>query len=186
MNLHIRAVHTFSALVALFLLPIGVARASVIDLAPNGFEVSESVAISAPPEQIYAAIASPSHWWSSRHTYSGDAANLSLEPKAGGCWCETVPDGSTVLHMTVLYAAPGKELRLSGALGPFQSLAVAGVLDWTIAKTATGADVIADYRIGGYAKGGFSELAPAADTTLGEQVARLKNFVETGSPEAAH
>jgi len=31
-------------------------------------------------------------------------------------------------------------------------------------------------------EGGFEKMAPAADGMLGEQVQRLKLFVETGSP----
>ena len=65
-------------------------------------------------------------WWNSAHTFSHDAHNLSIQDKAMGCFCETLPDGGSVRHMEVLNAAPGKALVLSGALGPMQSLAVTG------------------------------------------------------------
>jgi hypothetical protein len=65
------------------------------------------------------------------HTFSGNAHNLSIEEKAMGCFCEKLPDGGGVSHMEVVYFAPGKTLRLSGALGPLNTWAapVDGVLE---------------------------------------------------------
>lgn len=159
------------------------ARAGVVDLADNGFEVQETVHIAAPPDRVYESIIVPGRWWNSDHSFSGNAANMTLDAKAGGCWCEALPGGGSALHMIVVYALPGKTLRLRGALGPFQSLAVDGVLNWSLKGDATGTDVTLDYRIGGYAKGGFADLSQAADGVLRGQVERLKTFVETGSPD---
>ncbi|MDB5498278.1 MAG: ATPase, partial [Phenylobacterium sp.] len=40
------------------------------------------------------------------------------------------------------------------------------------------------YDVGGYAKGGLAEtLAGPVDMVLGEQVARLKKYLETGRPD---
>src|SRR4029077_3073505 len=58
-------------------------RAAVIDSAANGFSVVEKTHISASPDKIYAALVAPARWWSSKHTFSQDAANLSLDPVAG-------------------------------------------------------------------------------------------------------
>src|ERR1700740_455545 len=57
---------------------VGSAEAEVKSVAPNGFEVVETVTIQAPPEQVYSALGKISQWWSSSHTFSHDAANLSL------------------------------------------------------------------------------------------------------------
>ena len=47
-----------------------------------------------------------------------------------------------------------------------------------------GTDVVLTYDFGGYAKGGLAEtLAAPVDKVLGEQVARLKKYVETGKPD---
>jgi uncharacterized protein YndB with AHSA1/START domain len=170
---------------AVGLAPIGAGRAAaeVISAAANGFEVRETAHIAAPPDKVYAALLLPARWWSSQHTFSGDAANLVLEPRAGGCWCETLPNGGSVEHLHVVYVAPGKALRLRGALGPFQAMAVEGAMTWSLAAAADGTDITMAYTIVGYGKDGFGELAKAADRVLGEASQSLKKLVE-GAPPA--
>ena len=155
------------------------AVAAVDDVGRNGFQVTEHVQIAASPDRVYAALIHPAHWWSSDHTYSHNAANLTLDAKAGGCWCETMPDGGSVQHLVVVFASPGKALRLRGALGPLQGMAVDGAL--TVALKADGAatDVQMTYAVGGYAKDGFDGISQAVDHVLGEQLASLKQSIET-------
>ena len=43
-------------------------------------------------------------WWNPEHSYSGVAANFSIDARAGGCFCERLKDGS-VAHMTVVFVA---------------------------------------------------------------------------------
>jgi len=167
------------------LLAAQAARAEVVDTAPNGFEAVEKVHIAASPDQVYAALIQPSRWWSSQHTFSGNAANLMLDARAGGCWCETLPGGGSVQHLVVVFAAPGKMLRLRGALGPFQGAGVDGAFTWTLAAGSGGTDLTLDASLGGYMKGGFAGIAGAADGVLVEQAQRLKQFIETGSPDKA-
>lgn len=159
------------------------AHAMVTDVGANGFTLTESVHVAAPPERVYAAFIAPQQWWSSVHSFSGNARNFTLEPKAGGCWCETLPNGGSVLHMTVVNVAPGKLVRLRGALGPFQGLAVDGALSVTFVPGTGGTDVTMVYALGGYARAGFGDLSKAADRVLEEQLLRLKALVETGSAE---
>jgi hypothetical protein len=66
----------------------GPAEAEVKSVAPNGFEVIDTVTIQAPPERVYDALGQIGRWWSSAHTFSRDAANLSIDLKADGCFCE--------------------------------------------------------------------------------------------------
>jgi uncharacterized protein YndB with AHSA1/START domain len=161
----------------------GPAAAAVVEATPNGFEVQATTHVAATPEAVYAALIRPSGWWSSDHTYSGDAANLSLEAKAGGCWCERLQGGGGVQHLVVVYAVPGSALRVRGALGPLQGLGVEGALTWTIKPAAGGgSDVTQTYVVGGFAPGGLAALAAPVDTVLGEQLARLKSSIETGEP----
>jgi len=68
------------------------ASAEVVAVGGNGFEVRETVRTAAP-DKVYGALLNPAHWWNSEHTFSGSAANLALDARAGGCWCETLPDG---------------------------------------------------------------------------------------------
>jgi|GEM_PF-5198152 len=59
--------------------------------------------------------------------------------------------------MTVIYADGASGLRLSGGLGPLQFTGATGVLG--------------------------DRLAAPVDMVLGEQVSRLRMYVETGKPQ---
>ena len=80
--------------------------------------------------------------------------------------------------MRVVYVAPGKALRLRGALGPFQGLGVEGSLTWSVKSGANGSDISLSYLVGGYNKDGFDALSKAADQVLGEQIERLRKFID--------
>jgi len=170
---------------AVLLLCSQTTRAEIADSAPGGFTLRETAHVAAAPDKVYGALIVPARWWSSEHTFSGNAANMSFDARAGGCWCEALPGGGSVLHMTVVYAVPGKALRMRGALGPFQAMATEGVMTWSLVPAASGTDVTLTYAITGYAKDGFGQIAPAADSVLAKQVARLRSFVETGQPSPA-
>lgn len=152
--------------------------AEVLSSGPNGFEVRESARISATPQKVYAALLQPARWWSSSHTFSGSAANLTLDAKAGGCWCESLPGGGSVEHLRVIYLAPGKTLRLRGALGPFQGLGVEGAMTWSLKANAEATDISVTYAVGGYSSEPFEAAAKGADQVLGEQLQLLKKLIE--------
>src|SRR5215468_5649488 len=100
------------AALALFLACAGGTRAAVVSSGANGFEVRETAHVAAKADAAYAAIVTPSRWWDSSHTYSRSASNLTLDARAGGCWCETLAGGGTVQHLIIVLAMPGKTLRL--------------------------------------------------------------------------
>jgi hypothetical protein len=106
---------------------------------------------------------------------------LSLELRAGGCFCERLKDGGSVQHLQVVYAAPGQGLRLRGALGPLQMEGVDGTLAWTLKPAEGGTSVTQSYVVGGYIRSGMEQWAPRVDRVLDEQLQRLKNFIE-GKP----
>jgi uncharacterized protein YndB with AHSA1/START domain len=167
------------------------AHAEVADSQANGFSLDQKITIKATPDKVYAAFIDPAKWWSAGHTFSGDAKNMSFDARPGGCWCETLPNGGGVLHMTVVYVAPGKVLRMRGALGPFQSTGMEGAMTVTFdaakpgdkSKSSGGTDVELSYNLGGYVWGGYGPLPAQADGVLNQQLRRLKSLVETGSPE---
>jgi uncharacterized protein YndB with AHSA1/START domain len=163
---------------------IGAAQAEVTVAAQDRLAVKEAVHIAAPPARVYAALIRPGRWWGSAHSFSGNAANMNLEARAGGCWCEKLADGGSAEHMRVVLVEPGKLLRLRGALGPFQALAADGVMTVKLAPKDGGTDVIATYDLFGAIDGGFAAMAPTVDGVLSEQFARLKRLAETGSPDA--
>jgi polyketide cyclase/dehydrase/lipid transport protein len=154
------------------------AAAEVISAGQNGFEIRETVHVAATPDKAYAALLQPARWWSSEHTFSGSAANLALDARAGGCWCETLTDGGSVEHMRVVYAAPGKVLRLRGALGPLQGLGVEGAMTLSVKAGTSGADISINYAAGGYVKDGFDALSKGVDHVLGEQLERLRKLID--------
>jgi uncharacterized protein YndB with AHSA1/START domain len=158
--------------------------AAVTDAAANGFSVTEKVHIAAPPDKVYGELIVPAHWWSSTHTFSRSAANLTLDAKAGGCWCETLPNGGSVQHLAVVFAMPGKTLVMRGALGPLQGLGVEGAMTITLKPVADGTDLSLTYNVGGYLKDGLQSMAAPVDGVLAEQMNRLKSDVETGMPES--
>ena len=157
------------------------AHATVMESTAAGFALQQTLHIAAPPERVYAALITPAKWWNSEHTFSGSAANLPLEARAGGCFCE-VWNGGSVQHLVVVDAQPGKILRLRGALGPFQGQGVDGALTFTLKSGANGTDLVLDNLTGGFMKGGFGKWPQLADGMLANQMARLKRFIETGSP----
>jgi hypothetical protein len=162
------------------------AAAEVVSVAGNGFELRETAHTSASPDKVYAALLLPSKWWSSEHTFSGSAANLTLDARVGGCWCETLPKGGSVEHLRVIYIAPGKTLRLRGALGPFQGFAVDGVMTLSVKSAGEGTDISLTYALSGYIKDGFDDLSKAADQVLGEQMERLKKLVDADAAPHGH
>ncbi len=159
------------------------ARAEIIDLQANGFSLQEHETIAAPPDKVWAELIQPAHWWSSAHTISGDAKNMTLELRAGGCWCETLKDGGSVLHMTVVQVRPNVLLRMRGALGPFQSTGMDGAMNIVLTPQGKSTKVDLVYNIGGYVWGGYQALPGSADGVLGLQLFRLKQLIETGSAD---
>src|SRR5258708_1983944 len=109
---------------ALVMLVPAWASATVADSSAGGFTVKYSFTLKAAPADIYKKVVQVGEWWNSEHTYSGDAHNLTMEEKGGGCWCEKLPKGGVVKHMEVLTLMPGSRIVLDGALGPLQSMAV--------------------------------------------------------------
>jgi uncharacterized protein YndB with AHSA1/START domain len=160
----------------------GTASAEVKSVTANGFEVAAMATLAAPPDRVYAALGEVGHWWDPSHTFSHDAGNLSMELRAGGCFCERSKDGGSVQHLQVVYAAPGQGLRLRGALGPLQTEGVDGTLSWTLKPGEGGTTVASSYVVGGYIRSGMEQWAPKVDRVLDEQLQRLKSYVEGKSP----
>lgn len=154
------------------------AAAEVKSATEAGFDIAKTVEIAAPPAIVYAALVVPSRWWNGAHSYSGKAANLSIDPRAGGCFCETLPDKGSVEHARVIHAQPGQMLRLQGGLGPLQAEAAIGTLSFALQPSDKGTTVEMRYVIGGYIAGGAAKLAQPVDQVMGEQLDRLKASVE--------
>lgn len=158
------------------------AHSAVTSSSQSGFAVENGVEVAADAASVYRMLGEPRRWWSSAHTYSGNAANLSLQPVAGGCFCEILPErgeqAGSVEHGRVIHALPARRLRISGALGPLQAEAVTGTLTFDIAPSAGGTRVTMTYVVSGYMRMGAAALAPAVDKVLAEQLEGLKRAAE--------
>jgi uncharacterized protein YndB with AHSA1/START domain len=172
------------AAILLGVLPTAV-RGEVLDSGPNGFSLVTEVTIAAPRAEVWdAAISEVGRWWNSKHTISGDAANMSIEPVAQGCFCEAIGAHASVVHLTVTFVNPGVMLRLTGGLGPLGLMGVNGNMVWEFFDAGEGTRVRFSYAVGGYRAGGLDTLAAPVDGVISEQLSRLKLYVETGSPDA--
>ena len=153
------------------------AAAEVTATNDSGFVSRNEVEVPVSPEEAWALMLKPA-WWNPDHSYSGSADNMSIEPVAGGCFCETIPGANgaapgEVEHMRVIYIAPGSTLRMSGGLGPLQSEAVTGVLTMTVEPAPAGSRIVWEHVVGGYMRPSMTEMAPAVDRVVGEQLSRL-------------
>ena len=163
----------------------GTLAQSAPQVMPTGFLVKFDVSINAPAAKVYdALVGQVGSWWDPQHTYSGDAKNLSLDARPGGCFCEKLPNGGGIEHARVIYVAPREVLRLSGALGPLQGSGVAGTLTWKLTSGTDNTRLQLSYSVGGFIDGGFEKIAPAVESVLRVQLDRLKQFAETGKPTA--
>ena len=154
----------------------GPAAATVVSASDNGFEVQHSVNLVVPQPQAFAAFGQVGQWWSSEHTYSGDAKRMSLQMRPGGCFCEPLEGGGGIEHMRVTYVQPGERVVLTGSLGPLLYEATTGVMDVKVERIAGGSKVTMSYRVAGFAKGGAAAMAPLVDQVLGEQMKRFRVF----------
>lgn len=151
------------------------AAAEVSASSEAGFVLHNEATVAAAPDTAFAALTRPGDWWSSEHSYSGDAANMTIEPTAGGCFCEKIPEGGgSVEHMRVVYFDPrARTLRLRGSLGPLQGEALTGTLTMTVEPAGAGSKISWDYVVGGHARFSLAEFAPAVDGVVAEQLNRL-------------
>lgn len=159
--------------VAALLLAAAMPAAAEVTIGEHGFATDNSVTVAAPPQEVWAALVEPARYWNPDHSWFGDAANFSLDPVAGGCFCEASGDRS-VEHMRVVMAGPGEMLRLTGALGPLQGEGLAATMTWQLEAVDGGTQVSQRYVVGGHMAGFDAEtIAPAVDGVVREQLERL-------------
>jgi hypothetical protein len=156
----------------------------VVAVGDNGFQVRIVRQASPAPQQVYdSVIHKIGSWWSSDHTWSGDATNLSIDLRRAAM-VEALSDGGFCRHMEVVFHQPGGTLRMTGGLGPLQEMGLNGAL--TIKTTAKDdkTEIELTYNVSGFSPGGFEQIAPLVDGVLTEQVDRLVRYCETGSADA--
>lgn len=189
-----RLMSALAVLSALSAVPVA---AEVTGGGPDSFVSRHEVVVKASPKEVWLALISPASWWTSEHTWSGEAANLSLTPQAGGCFCEKIPEvdepgrftlEGSVEHMRVIQAYPERALRMQGALGPLQSEPVTGILTIAISEVEQGTRIVWEYNVGGPMRYELPVIARAVDGVMGRQVNALAKGlgpVAMPKPEAA-
>lgn len=164
----------------------GIASAEVLDSTAYGFSLVHEVTIDAPRAVVWqAAVAGVGEWWSSDHTISGNAGNMSIDPVPQGCFCEAIGEHAGVVHLTVTFVNPTVLLRLTGGLGPLGLLGVDGNMTWEFFDAGDATRVRFAYAVGGYRPGGLDTIAEPVDFVIGEALMRLKARVETGDADNA-
>lgn len=152
----------------------GVAQADVTAKAPDGFAIHIVSVVKLDRDAAWARLLDVGTWWNAAHTYSGDAKSLSLDAKAGGCWCE-IWNGGEVEHGRVVAVMPRDLLRADAALGPLQQMGVKATLTFQLSDGAEAGTtkVTVDYNVSGSSVSGLDAIAATVDGVLKEQVARF-------------
>jgi uncharacterized protein YndB with AHSA1/START domain len=164
------------------LAPLRVARAEVVAAESSGFITRATVSIQAGPEQVYSRFAEVGRWWNDAHTWSGKAANMSMELAPGGCWCEKLQNDGFIEHGRLIYLDRGKMLRFRAALGPMHEAAAVGTMTVTFEPEPGGKTKLTlTYAAMLFQPAkGAAPLAPLVDQVMLEQVQRLKSNLEGG------
>ncbi|WFL76673.1 SRPBCC family protein [Altererythrobacter arenosus] len=168
-----------AGLVVPLLLAASNARAEVVAQDDDSFVTRDTAVVATDPKATWLALISPGKWWNSAHTWSGDAANMTLRPQAGGCFCEKIPEDPTadrvtlegsVEHMRVIQAFPEKVLRMRGGLGPLQSEPADGVLTIVLSEAEEGTRIVWEYVVGGAMRYEKAVISKAVDGVMTQQL----------------
>jgi hypothetical protein len=163
----------------------------------TGFNSIHIATVNATPDEIWKRLITPKTYWNKAHSWSGSTEGFYIDPQTNGCFCELFQEADStgkltivgsVEHMRVIFAQPGKLLRMQGSLGPLQSEAVIGTLTIAIepSKDNMGTRVSFSYVVGGYMRYKVSEIAPAVDKVLGEQFRSMLSAFTRTQPEASN
>lgn len=164
------------------------AMAEVVEAKDGHFITRAEAVVEADRKATWLALISPARWWSNEHTWSADAANLSLTPQAGGCFCEKIPEvdepdrftlEGSVEHMRVIQAYPEVALRMAGGLGPLQSEPVTGILTIAISEVegGQGTRIVWEYNVGGAMRYPVPVISQAVDGVMTLQLGRLADLL---------
>lgn len=166
----------FSALLAV----PAMAGAEVKDAAAGGFTIENRQTVPMDAGTVWQALVGDvDRWWPRDHSWWGAESRLSIDPRAGGCFCESAGDRQAQ-HMTVTFVDPGKTLRLLGGLGPLQGMGLHGALEFQLAPAqGGGTSITLRYRVGGYSPEDLGKFAPVVDRVQGVQLAGLADYLRS-------
>lgn len=156
-------------------------NAEVIHKAENGFYLTLTGYTAATPEQAYQQFVRVNEWWVASHTWFGNAQNLSIDAKAGGCFCEL--DGQRqVQHMVVAMVLPGQEIQLLGGLGPLKMMGLHGAMSWKFEAKGSKTEITQTYNVSGFYPEGLDALAEIVDSVQTDQLNALIAKLKQATP----
>jgi uncharacterized protein YndB with AHSA1/START domain len=162
------------ALVALLvILAAALLRAEVKDATAQGFTTENVEVVTAAPDRVWQALVRDvNSWWPADHKW-WTGSTLSIDPRAGGCFCEISGDRQAQ-HLEVVFVDPGKTLRMTGGLGPLQGMGLHGVVEFRLAAAPGGGTTITMFlRAGGYTPDDLKAFAAAVDRVNRQQLGGL-------------
>lgn len=164
--------------VAVFLLAgSALAQAEVKDVSADGFTIENSETVPVDAMTAWNALVDDvGRWWPKDHTWWGDASRLSIQPRAGGCFCE-INGARQAWHMTVTFVDPGRTLRMTGGLGPLQAMGINGALEFRLVPADKGTRITLYYRAGGYTPDDLTQFVPVIDKVQGAQLRGLAEYL---------
>lgn len=153
-------------------------HAKVLDRSANGFTIENTVTVPVDPDTAWNALVKDvDRWWPKDHSWFGKEGTFTIEPRAGGCFCETAGKRQA-LHMTIGFADPGRLLRMIGGLGPLAGMGLSGTLDWAFeAVDGGGTRIVLRYVAGGYTTTDLKKFVSVVDQVQTVQLAGLATFL---------
>ena len=153
-------------------------RAEVKHASPQGFTIEQVRLVKVAPAVAFKALVEDvNRWWPKDHSWWGAESTLSIDPTAGGCFCE-IAGARQAQHMRVTFVDPGRMLRMTGGLGPLQGMGLHGALEFVLAPAPVGGTSITmTYRVGGYSSEDLSRLAPVVDRVQAQQLDGLVTLI---------
>lgn len=155
-----------------------IAHAEVKDASATGFTIENRQVVPVDVATVWRAlIHEVDRWWPKDHSWWGSESKLSIDPRAGGCFCESA-GAREALHMTVTFVDPQKTLRLIGGLGPLQGMGLHGAMEFQLAPAeGGGTSITLKYKVGGYSPDNLGEFAPVVDRVQGAQLKGLADYL---------
>ncbi len=163
------------------------ADAAVKDVSAHGFTVENEQTVPVDARTAWRAlIEDVDQWWPKDHSWWGAQSRLSIEPRAGGCFCEIALDGQRqAQHLSVGFLEPGKTLRLLGGLGPLQGMGLSGAMEFRLSPAPQGGTrIVLYYRAGGYAPQDLGQLVPVIDRVQAQQLGGLAEHLRKRAAQA--
>lgn len=152
------------------------AAAEVIARTADSFTLRYAAGAEIAPEDIPGALKDLPKWWDPAHTYSGSAANLSLDLTPGGCWCEKLADGTDFDHGRTV-AAEADRFVFNAPFGPLRGKTTRAELTVTWPGADRGWTPTWTMVVEGP---GIGAMADGVDAVMGAGYQRWLHYLEYG------